>query len=81
MTKVYLHKYALSSGKIDEIEGKLDEGYFKPNKEYGFSIGFSPDDYSLTKEDAIKAVNQKIDKKIKSLEKQIQKLKALNFEK
>lgn len=81
MAKVYLHRYSLSEkGKIQEIEGDFSTSHpstFFPRKVY--LIAFSKADYSLTKEEAIKAAEQRRDKKIESLQKQIDKLKSLKF--
>ncbi|GEM_PF-1719723 len=80
MKTIYLHKYALSSGKISEVEGEESDGLFRPsqNSEYRYTFFHTPD-YSLTLEDALKAAEDKRFKKIKSLLKQIEKLEKLRF--
>ena len=82
MDKIYLHKYSLSSRKIEEVEGKFKGNLFRPSKSSGYEhIYFHPTDYCLTREDAIKAANERRDKKIQSLQRQIKKLETLNFNK
>lgn len=80
MTKVYLHQYALSSGKIMEVEGELVPGGIRKSGILTNEF-FAASSYSPTFEEAVKIANIKRFKRIESLEKQIKKLKALNFEK
>lgn len=78
--KIYLHKYALSSGKISEVEGELSNGLFRPSRDSEYRHAFfHPGDYSLTREEALAAAEENRQKKIKSLQKQIEKLEKLRF--
>jgi len=79
--KVYITKYALSSGIIEcEMDVKMETKscYGKPDGFY-FPTGFYGTDFHLTKDDAIKDCEKRKEKKIISLEKQILKMKKLIF--
>jgi len=79
--KYYITKYALSSG-IDECEGQISntsENMLVSKTENGYTTCFHGKDWHDTKESAIKQANEMRERKIKSLEKQIEKLKKLNF--
>lgn len=74
--KAYVTKYALSNG-IEEVNGEIyDDIYFKVE---GFYILFKEGEWFETKEDAIKKAEEMRIKKIKSLEKQIERLKNKKF--
>lgn len=80
--KVFLTKYALSSG-IEEVEltreFKVDNMKFVyvKDKHGSYKIG---SEAFFTKEDAIKQAEKMRLKKIESLKKQIKKLESLKFE-
>lgn len=74
--KAYVTKYALSNG-IEEVNGEIyDDIYFKVK---GFYFLFGEGEWFKTKEDAIKKVEEMRIKKIKYLEKQIERLKNKKF--
>ncbi len=74
--KIFITKYALSGG-ITEVEGEENIGGYIWAK--GYSISFSPKDYSFSRTEAeLKAEEMKV-KKIESLKKQIRKLEKMNF--
>lgn len=74
--KVYVTKYALTAG-IKEMEGRLLEGYFKPDK--GYSGLITKNHFFEKREDAVAAADKMRQKKIASLESQIKKLKQKSF--
>lgn len=80
--KVWLAKYALSGGVTEETVSSVFEGKFcntirtGDSYSYGYYIG---SEIFPTKQEAINKANEMRDKKIKSLEKQIDKLKKLTF--
>lgn len=83
MTTMYLAKYAISSGKIQEVDASelrastFEDGYFWHAKlARSYTIGR---DIFKTREEAVGVVNADVAKKIKSLQKQIAKLEALKF--
>lgn len=81
LTKVYITKYALTTGVI-EADMELKDGgkhcYGKPNGHH-YSTSFFGNDFHLTKEDALKDCERRRIKKIDTLNKQILKLNNLKF--
>lgn len=79
--KVFITKYALKRG-IYEIDAKLDEDnvdyVYDTNKSNTIYI-YSKPNWHETKEEAIERAEQMKLKKIKSLERQIEKLKNINW--
>jgi hypothetical protein len=79
--KVYITKYAFSSGILEcemDVDLETKSCYGKPDG-FAFAKGFYGNDFHLTKEDAIKDFNKRKEKKIRSLKKQIIKMKRLSF--
>lgn len=75
---VYLTRYALSQG-ITKLTGKdMGDGLVANGQQFG--CYYHTGDYSLTKEDAIKAAEAMRQKKIKSLKAQIAKLEKRVFD-
>lgn len=82
LTKVYITKYALTTGVIEaDMELKNDGKmcYGKPNSS-SYDTGFFGDDFHLSKEDALKDCEKRRISKIKNLNKQIEKLSNLKFD-
>ncbi len=80
-TKVFITKYCLTD-KIVESELDIKENgyaYGKYKQDHSYSIGFTKKDYFLTKEEALQDAENRRLKKIKSLNKQIEKLNKLSF--
>jgi hypothetical protein len=77
---VYLTAYALSSGiETTAVRRSHEDGYVSL-EDRSFSIYKIGHDVFETFEEAVADANARRDKKIKSLEKQISKLRALKFE-
>lgn len=86
--KVWISKYALTQG-IEEIEAKIcnNEDMVERVKDTSI-VGFQPSQYyhgegrewHLTKEEAIKKAEEMRDKKIRSVQKQLEKLQNMKFE-
>lgn len=74
--KVFVTKYALSSG-IQEVEGDTTpHGYFNPHGRYGL---YSKGEWFESKQDAIENAEERRIKKLQSLDKQVKKISALKF--
>lgn len=77
--KVYITKYALTKGIIEtedaEICYSISENMIR-SKKYGC---FHGNEWQLTKEEAILRAESMKEKKIQSLESQLEKLKGLKF--
>jgi hypothetical protein len=80
--KVYVTKYALTSGIIEtearvcaSVSGKMIE------TQGGYKQYFHKPDWYETKEEAVKRAELMRDKKIAALTKQIQKLQKMSFDK
>lgn len=83
LQKIYVSKYALSSGIIEvDAEVETTTIFKKGIKAYDHKNyrGFYNDDFWLTKEEAITNAEAKRKKKITSLKKQIQKLEKLTWQ-
>lgn len=79
--KVFITKYAFSTGIIECVMDVISETkscYGKPDG-FAYNIGFYGTDFHLTKEEAVKDCEKRKEKKIRSLEKQILKIKKLSF--
>lgn len=79
---VFVTKYALTGGIVErEVIDLYDGGMVRarmkgaPNN---YALYFRPD-YALSREDAIKQADDKRDRKLASLRKQIAKLEAMTF--
>lgn len=83
--KVFITKYALTSG-ISECLAEIinysngDMAVGKPRPQDFDNSCFHKGEFFLDKEEAVKHCNDLRDKKIKNLEKQIEKLKNLKFD-
>ena len=80
-TKVFITKYALSSGIMEcemEVITESRSCYGKPNGA-DHNVFFFGDEFHLTKEEAILDCEKRKEKKIISLEKQILKIKKMSF--
>lgn len=79
--KVYITKYALTSGMIEGELDVRDDGkscYGKPEG-YHYATGFYGKDFHLTKEAALLDCENRRVRKIQALNKQIKKLNLLSF--
>lgn len=81
LTKVYITKYALTSGIIEAEMRVKDNGnscYGKP-KGYYYETGFYGNDFFLNKEEALQNCENRRLRKIESLKKQIEKISKKKF--
>lgn len=82
--KVYIAKYVLTSGIFEadgEVCTKIDENMFDAGKQgYFHNHPAGIDEWHMTRESAIRTADQMRQKKIASLEEQIEKLKNMKFE-
>lgn len=79
--KMYLTKYATTGGCIQLITGQIspdDPGYFRSNNHGWISLRIGRDVFH-TEEEARKAVTAQINKRIASLQKQIEKLNKIEI--
>lgn len=79
--KVFITKYAFSTGIIEcvmDVRIETKSCYGKPDG-FPFYLEFYGTDFHLTKEEAVKDCEKRKEKKIRSLEKQILKIKKLSF--
>ena len=74
--KRYLTKYALTYG-IKEVKAEPLDEYWKVKGDYNL---FTENECFATIEEAVANAEQRRAKKIRSLEKQIERLKALKFD-
>lgn len=74
--KIWITKWALTQGIIEAEATDEGDGYAKVKGDYSL---YRRDEWYRSKEDAIKHSEVLRDKKIKSLEKQILKIKNLKF--
>jgi len=79
MTKIYVTKYSLTAGITEHDASISDDTSVASFRENGYWHYFHGKDFQLTKEDAINRAEEMRIKKLKSLDKQIKKLSALNF--
>ena len=82
--KVYITKYALTQG-IFEVEGEVCGGIFgrmfdAEKNGYFHNHPYGIDEWHRTRASAVRTAEQMRQKKIASLEKQIEKLKKMKFE-
>lgn len=81
--KVWISKYALTQG-IYEVEGEIAESYSKmfcvPKSGKTFAMYFHKPDWYETKAEAIVRAEQMRANKLKALDKQIAKIKAMRFD-
>ncbi|MCL1655458.1 hypothetical protein M2T79_02535 [Elizabethkingia miricola] len=75
---VYVTKYALTKGILEMECLLVSNNMIKTTNKY--SQYFHLNEWFLSKEDAIKKAEQMRDKKLESLNKQVNKLTKLNFE-
>lgn len=75
---VWISKYALTKGIYEVEVNTTDSEYMIVDKNNPISF-YHKNEWHKTKEDAIKRAIELRDKKIKSLEKQIDKLKNMEF--
>lgn len=82
MAKVFITKYALTSG-IREIEADIHKSTFNNQNDYvrdgSFSFHYIGKDAFTEKSEALKKAEDMRKKKIASLRKQIEKLEKLSF--
>lgn len=82
MAKVFITKYALTSG-IKEVETKIHKSTFKDYSYYvrdsAYSFHYIGKDAFLDKSEALNKAEDMRKKKIASLRKQIEKLEKLSF--
>lgn len=79
--KVFITKYALTSGIIECDMDIKEDGKWCHGKPEGFAFatGFFGNEFHLTKEEAYADCNLRKEKKIISLKKQILKVEKLTF--
>ena len=78
--KAYTVKYATTKG-IEQVEGEVCEStpdMFRCTQHYGY---YHKGEWTTDLEEAKRVATEKVQKKIKSLEKQIENLKKLDFSK
>ena len=79
--KVYITKYALTKGIYEmNVDHMSDDGYTVYGKAWDEIYHGNGKEWHYTKEGAINRTEELRIKKIQSLEKKIEKLKALKFE-
>lgn len=79
MTKIYVTKYALTSG-ISEHDAEISSGGDMASfRENGYPHYYHGDDFHLTLDEALKRAEEMRIKKLASLNKQIEKISALKF--
>jgi hypothetical protein len=81
METVYCVKYALTTGIFKVVGKTTSDGYFSERGESGWPTGLilSRNDWARSWDEAVLAAEKKLDKKIKSLEKQLIKLRKKTF--
>lgn len=77
--KIYVSKYALSSG-IFEAMAKVEDGMASLRRNGGFIECFHGKSWHYTQEQAIAEAEEMRIRKLKSLDKQAKKIAALKFE-
>ena len=81
MSKVWISKYALTQGIYEmEIDHMSEDGRAVYGKAWTEAYHGEGREWHRTKEDAVKRAEEMRIRKIKSLEKQIEKIKSLKFE-
>lgn len=79
MTKIYITRYALTEG-IVERDAKVDESKNMATFiENGYTRYFHREDFYLSFDEAYNRVMDMKDRKIKSIKKQLSKLRELSF--
>lgn len=80
MTKIYVTKYALTTGPF-QVDAEVSPGVKKATikKCNGYLYGVYGKDFWLTPEEAISDCERRRDERLKSLEKQKAKLEKLTF--
>ena len=81
MQKVFITKYVFSIGIMEcvmDVSTEIKSCYGKPDA-FPFYAEFYGTDFHLTKEEAVKDCEKRKEKKIRSLEKQLLKIKKLSF--
>ncbi len=76
MAKIYVTKYALSSG-VFTTEAELVGAYAHGHR--GWRDVWGQKEFALTEEQAMKQFDAKVAKRIASLRRQIEKLESLKF--
>lgn len=79
--KVWITKYALTQG-VYEVEGEASfrDGMFcVPRSEKSFAAYYHKPDWHETKEEAIAQAEKMREAKVKSLERQLAKIQAMQF--
>ncbi len=79
--KVWITKYALTQGvKVVEVRGYGDPATMISLSDGPFTIYYHKPDWHTTREEAIARVAVMVEKKIKSLRKQLKKLETFQIE-
>ncbi|WP_312836672.1 hypothetical protein [Pantoea sp.] len=82
MTRIYVTKYAFTSG-VFSVEAKVDEerkmASYKAPGDY-FTAYVHGNEFHLTRDDALSRAEEMRIKKLQSLDKQIKKISAMKFE-
>lgn len=81
MRKVFITKYAFSIGIMEcvmDVKTETKSCHGMPDG-FPFYTEFYGTDFHLTKEEAVKDCEKRKEKKIRSLEKQLLKMKKLSF--
>lgn len=78
---VYITKYALTKGIYGEFGTLTNNGSLVSSTNYFESTIFKKSEFKLSYEDALKDAEEKRKRKLISLQKQMEKLKVLKFEK
>lgn len=79
LTKIYVTKYALTTG-IFEVDAKVLDGMASYKRGDSYLMEFAHrDEFHLTREAAVAKAEEIRIKKLKSLNKQIKKISAIKF--
>jgi hypothetical protein len=79
--KIYVTKHCLTKG-IQEMDATIFDGYatVRPNGDW-YPVDFGKGEWFTAKRDAVTNANERVSTKIKSVERQLAKLRAMKFDK
>lgn len=79
MTKIYVTKYALTSGISEHDAEVSSDGNMASFRKNGYPHNYHGNDFHLTFESALNRAEEMRIKKLQSLDKQIKKISSLKF--